>query len=358
MIKLLIPDMPDRHALGPYLRAIDENRWYSNFGPLVTELERRLAEYFTACAVVTVSSGPAALELALEDFLSIDEDSSSRGIALMPSLTFPATATAALRASYDPALCDVDPGTWCMMPGFTNHYDVVIPVGAFGAPIHFGGSNVIIDAAGVFFKDQPCLAGAALCFSLHATKSIGAGEGGFVVSHDLDLIERIRARSNFGLVPHGDGVVRYAGTNAKLSEYHAPVALANLDRIDSIAELRREVHHQYLSALASYCPLQTQKRDPNGVYTLMPVLLPDLGDNAANDAQTVRVMNRLQDKKIETRRWYHPPLHRHPAFKRFQSSPLPITENISSRLIGLPFHTFLSEQDVIYVCRSLAESLK
>ena len=81
--------------------------------------------------------------------------------------------------------------------------------------------------------------GASRCgaFSLHATKTMGMGEGGFAVSGDADWIERVRCLSNFGIDP-GDFKVHQAGSNAKLSEYHAAVGIAALARWPERAALR------------------------------------------------------------------------------------------------------------------------
>jgi dTDP-4-amino-4,6-dideoxygalactose transaminase len=93
-IPLMVPELPTLDALTPYLRRIDQNRWYSNFGPLTREFEERLLPTFSASDgvhphVVTVSTGTAGIELALR---ALELPPSSA--VLVPALTFVATATA------------------------------------------------------------------------------------------------------------------------------------------------------------------------------------------------------------------------------------------------------------------------
>jgi dTDP-4-amino-4,6-dideoxygalactose transaminase len=175
-------------------------------------------------------------------------------------------------------------------------------------------------------------------FSLHATKPFGCGEGGFIVTHDAKKALRYRRMTNFGI---WNGISEGDGTNAKMSEYHAAVALAALDG------WRREpwlqLHDWYQAHLP---PCVTPQKRPRGVYSLMPVRLPE-----GVDARAVGV--RMAAASVETRRWYCPPLYHHPLFLD-DPAKFPVTESLSHRLLGLPFHTFLKEPDVETVCRVLS----
>src|SRR5262249_19336682 len=110
----------------------------------------------------------------------------------------------------------------------------VMPVAPFGRPIDGArwdafradtGVPVVIDAAAGFDSLIPGPTPAVV--SLHATKVLGTGEGGFVVSTDAALVRRVRIASNFGIDPNRQSVI--AATNAKMSEYHAAVGHAALD---------------------------------------------------------------------------------------------------------------------------------
>ena len=361
-IALMIPDLPSADAILPFLRRIDAKRWYTNFGPLVREFEHALAEEVgspgSPVGVVTTANATLALELALT---ALPLRPGAR--VLVPALTFVATATAILRAGFEPVIADIDPDSWLLTPAIATRalaeaaFDAVLPVATFGAAQNIGawhawsaacGKPVLIDAAAAFGNQS---AGAVpTVFSLHATKSLGIGEGGFVASTDVAYLERIRRLSNFGFGPdHGDVVE--AGTNAKMSEYHAAVGLAALPRWRVRREMRRFLQAAYRDALARTCPAVRLQRKAEGVPAIQVVALPEGADAGIVSAQ-------LATGGIETRRWYCPPLHEHPAFSHCATAgALPVSCRLATRLLGLPFHLQLRPQDVERVCAELASHL-
>ena len=349
-IKLLIPDMPRAEALAPYLARVDAARWYTNFGPLVRELEDALRGQFAPeDHVVTVSSGTAGLELAL---LGLGLPSDAR--VLLPDFTFVATATAIMRSGLRPVVGDVDARSWLLTPAIARRaiaarpVDAVMPVATFGcaqdadAWDRFSeetGLPVVIDAAGAF-GNQRAGRRSHTVFSLHATKALGAGEGGFVVSRDAALVERIKRLSNFG-IDVATGIVDRPGTNAKLSEYHGAVALAALDTWPARAEARQARWRVFLEIMRETCPaLVAQERPDAGTYTIAPVLLPA---HAAPEA----VIDALARAGVQTRRWYCPPLSRHPGFDSVEKAGvLSGVDSVSGRVLGVPFHLELSDADL------------
>src|SRR3954468_24014544 len=208
-IQLLIPDMPDAQSLLPWLQRIDAARWYTNFGPLVQMLEARLASRYAAeTRVVSVNSATMGLELAL---IALDLAPGAR--VLLPGLTFAASAAAVLRAGCVPVFADVDPQTWLLTPAIAERVagemrlGAVMPVSTYGAPqgrdewdafVARTTLPVVMDAAAAFDSQQMGSRYAA-AFSMHATKVLGAGEGGFVASADDAFLERVRRLSNFGI---------------------------------------------------------------------------------------------------------------------------------------------------------------
>jgi dTDP-4-amino-4,6-dideoxygalactose transaminase len=359
-IKLLVPDMPRANALAPYLARVDAARWYTNFGPLVRELEDKLRGHFTPeHHVVTVSSGTAGLELAL---LGLELPAQAR--VLLPDFTFVATATSILRSGLRPVVGDVDTRSWLLTPATARRaiaarpVDAVMPVATFGCPQDADawdrfseetGLPVVIDAAGGFGNQRAGRRSHAV-FSLHATKALGAGEGGFVVSRDVALIERIRRLSNVG-IDVSTGIVDRPGMNAKLSEYHAAVALAALDTWTSRAEARRAKWRMFLEIMRETCPaLVAQERPDAGTYTIAPVLLP-----AHTMPETV--IDVLARAGVQTRRWYYPPLSRHPGFDVVEKAGvLNGVESVSGRVLGVPFHLELAEADLRRVFGALRQA--
>jgi dTDP-4-amino-4,6-dideoxygalactose transaminase len=155
--------------------------------------------------------------------------------------------------------------------------------------------------------------------------------------------------SNFGMRVDGTGISRGIGTNAKMPESTAAVALAALDAWDRAPWLALDGwYRQHLPASV------VAQRRPAGVYSLMPVKLPISAE---------LVKGWMEHAGVQTKRWYYPPMHRHPLFshrgnrkeRRQNKFDLPITDDLAEHLLGLPWHLGLTEQDVIEVCTKLAE---
>lgn len=370
-IALLVPDLPDRKALEPYLDRIDASHWYSNFGPLVRELEAGMADLFSASVparqhVVSVNNATLGLELAI---LALDLPPGSR--VLVPALTFVASAVAVMRAGCVPVFCDVEPDTWLLSPRIAEdalrrvRFDAVMPVSTYGAPQDMKAWDafhartnipVVVDAAGAY-GNQGASERCALVYSLHATKSLAAAEGGLVVSADRAYVERVKVLANFGIdlstvsdaTAGSTGLVFHAGTNGKLSEYHAALGLAALARWDDTSARRIAMHERYLALIAQRCPVLTlQARDPRGVYSIFPVLVP-------RGAKAADAWRELGAQGVETRRWYCPPLTDHPAFARMPfAGEIPVARDLGERLVALPFHLLLADEDLVRVVEAVA----
>lgn len=340
MMKVLVPSMPTADEVLPYLRRIDGAKWYTNFGPLNAELEDRLEQH-VECPVVTVANATLGLELAIREVLP-----GASGNVLCPSWSFQATATAIIRAGHIPVFADVDLRNHALSVAIAfeacARMDIhaVVPVCPLGHPIRYHewqafhdrtGIPVVIDAAAAF-GNLTVPGTIPAVFSMHATKSLGAGEGGFVASRSEEFRSAIRLRSNFGLrLPGGSSANAYS-TNAKLSEYHAAVALASLDAFPRTAAQRKMIagfYHEHDDIIRT-------------VYQIHMHNAPG-------------VISRLErDYGIPTRRWYCPPLHTQ--FNAFPVlGPLRATDYIAATAIGLPFHTGMGPREVSYVLTAIRE---
>lgn len=345
-IALLVPTLPSASEILPWLRQIDENRRYTNFGPLSQAFELALAPLAGARHVVSVSSCTLGLELGLG---ALDIAPGSQ--VLVPALTFPATATAVVRAGLKPLFGDVDPRTLSLTPDIARkaagetQVGAVVPVALHGhlqdaaAWDSFSaetGVPVLIDAAAAA-GHQTVGAATAAVFSLHATKPLAVGEGGFVATNDADFAKRIKTASNFGFE---SCEVRSPGTNAKLSEYHAAVGSATLERWPEWKARRQALYDAYAKALdrpelRGRVRLVTQSSATPNLCVQFDAGIDD------------RCQRLLAESGIETRRWYWPPLHRHAAFAHYKrSGDLRVTDQVSDRLLGLPFHLDLEPRDI------------
>lgn len=347
------PRMPQASALLPYLARIDASRTYSNFGPLVTELETRLADRLgvDADCLVTVANATAGLTLALRAAAE-----SRSGVCLMPSWTFVATAHAVTAAGFTPFLVDVDEASWALTPALALDavaridapVAAVMPVAPFGAPVDVAawdrftaltGIPVVLDAAAG--HDTVRSGATPSVVSLHATKILGAGEGGYVVCDRPDIIRTIKLRSNFGF--NGSRDAEVAAFNAKMSEYHAAVGLASMDRYAADTADFRAVAQAYRGRLADHGDIQFQ---PDfGTHWCGSVIMARFvgGDQA-------EVAAHLHAHGVDSRLWWGEGVHRHNAFRDAARLPLTVTERLGRETLGLPFYVDMDEGDVAHVC--------
>lgn len=354
------PKLPTAAEILPYLETIDARRWYSNWGPLAIRLEEQLARRLDVGSesVVTTGSGTAGLTAAL-----LAREICAGSFCIMPSWTFSATPHAARAAGLVPWFHDVDPRTWALDPAAVaesikhmhTRPGAVLAVSPFGAPIGVGGWEafedhtgipVIIDAAAGFDTVQaskiPCVV------SLHATKILGAGEGGFVATTDAGLADRIRACCNFGF--RDSRTAMLPAINGKMSEYHAAVALASLAAWPQTRAQHARISQCYREAFA---PLQDVAPQPGyGIgWVSSTTSVGVLSGSAASISQ------RLEQAGVETRAWWGAGCHAQPAFRDCPREALPVTEDLGGKVLGLPHYFDLRQVDMETVAGALAEIL-
>lgn len=381
--KYLIPDLPSSEDVLPYLRRIDQARWYSNFGPLVSEFEDRLRGLLSAgdseglsrpLHLTTLVSGHHALEIGLALSGVVPGKS-----VLVPAVTFPSCPLAVQNLGAIPLLTDIDPDTWRLTPTIARaaaarmQIDAVMPVAVYGVPVpawewddftQDTGIPVVIDAAAAV-QAQRIPQCALVAHSLHATKPFGIGEGGLLIGRAPDVIAAARQYSNFGMV---DRQSQMTGSNAKMSEYHAAVALAQLDRWHDVKKRRSALLSAYvdcLRPLMDYVALQPSI-DTAVVCNLMLLLKEPRADEVLTEAKRIG---------LALHRTYLPPLYRHPHFQRLslvdiagtilsrqpdvskRLAHMPNSERLLAHLIGVPFHSFMAESDVASVVETLSPLL-
>lgn len=349
------PRLPPADDILPYLRRIDDARWYSNFGPLLTELELRLASRFTDGAVaVTVVNATQALTLALQAM-----DLPRGSLVATPSWTFVATAHAIAQAGLIPWFLDVDHASQMLDPDLVREMLASAP-GPVSAALPVAAHGAIPDIeAWLTFRDEtglPVLLDAAAAFdaardarlpsvvSLHATKVLGIGEGGFLVTDDAALAARVRYMTTYGFKHSREAQI--AGTNAKLSEYTAAVGLAALDRwpADRLRFFLAAQHTRIGLAMTPSVVLQGGWGS-DWVTSVCVARLPDGVAEAATET--------LLGHGVETRRWWGQGCHLGAAFAGYPRTELPVTERLARSVIGLPFAIDLTREDVDRVVLAL-----
>lgn len=365
------PLLPTAAQLRPYLDRIDAGRGYSNRGPLVWELEDRLAARLgqPGRTVCTAASGTLALVLAILAHAGRADPAGPRPVALMPAFTFVATAQAAELCGYRPVFVDVDPGHWTLDPARLRDHPDLARAGLVLAAAPYGilpdvaglarlqadtGVPVVIDAAAGFeaLLDRPRAVSAAIpmALSFHATKSFSTGEGGAVVWGCADGQLRVMQIANFGFL--GAREARTVGLNAKMSEYHAAVGLAMLDDLDIRRRDQAGVAGRYAQAWRA--------AGLAGRLHLPPRISPAYALLETPDADLcTRSEVALADARIDSRRWYGRGVDRQahfadPARPEAAADPLPVTRALCDRLLGLPTAPDLDAAAIARVIAALA----
>jgi dTDP-4-amino-4,6-dideoxygalactose transaminase len=359
-IAILRPKLPTASRIAPYLDAIDSSRIYSNFGPLVLSLEERLATHFGVGRemVTTTANATQGLTLALTAMAARPGT-----LCVMPAWTFIASAHAAFSAGLLPYFADVDAQTWALDP---DALDEVIahapaPVGAVMAVAPFGrpidgvawdrfrartGLPVVIDAAAGFDSLVPCETPSVV--SLHATKVIGVGEGGFVVTTDEALIKGIRTRANFGFNASRTSIA--ASTNAKLSEYHAAVGHAALDEWPDARTDWMAVAAAYRKTLEQSNRIRYQTGF--GSDWIASTCLLEMPGSDTSDTERV-----LAAAGVETRRWWGDGAHLHPSTAMFPRAALPVTEQLAKSTLSVPFYRDLNQTQIETVTAAIRTAM-
>jgi dTDP-4-amino-4,6-dideoxygalactose transaminase len=360
LLPVLKPQLPPAASILPYLEAIDRERWYTNAGPLVTELEAQLSRRlgFSDGGVVTTANATVGLTVAL-----LARRVPARSLCIVPSWTFVATPHAARAAGLTPWFHDVDRRTWALnsdevmetLKRISRPVGAIIVVSPFGAPIDIDawqefedrtGILVVVDAAAGFDTTRPSRIPAVV--SLHATKILGAGEGGFVCSTDMRFLERFRAGCNFGF--QGERIAMLPALNAKMSEYHAAVALASLAMWRETRQQHARIMEWYRLIIPSLDRVSLQPGYGRGwVSSTTSLLLPP--------GRSARIAAHLRHSGIETKAWWGEGCHRMPAFMDCPRDALAVTEELGARVLGLPHFPDMQRQDVNRVTEALADAV-
>jgi len=329
-------------------------------GPGVEELETALAARVGASHAVAVSSGTDALLCAL---MALDIGPGDE--VIVPTFTFFATAGAVVRVGATPVFTDIDPRTFnvdpkCVARAVGPSTKAIIVVHLFGLCASMeeirtiarrNDLRIIEDAAQALGarrqRESAGTMGDVACLSFYPTKNLGGiGEGGMVFTQDGGLADRARQLRN-----HGESA-RYVhecvGGNFRLDTIKAGALLAKLPYLERFTERRRRNAGLYDQALAE-TPVTPPLVSPDEyhVYHQYSILSDHRDALAAH----------LCDRGVATGVYYPVPLHRQPCFAGVGRSKesLPVAEAVCKRILSLPCHPMLADEDIAYVARCIAE---
>lgn len=323
-------------------------------GREVERFERQFAEYTGTRFAIGVSSGTAALQLALMACGIRPGDE-----VIVPANSFFATAEAVSTAGATPVFVDVDPISRTISAdeirrAISSRTRAVIPVHLYGQPADLDpilalarthGLVVIEDAAqahGARYRGRRVgTFGVASCFSFYPGKNLGAyGEGGAVLTDDPEIARRVMMLRDHGsLRKYHHELVGY---NFRMEGIQGAVLAVKLRYLDRWNELRR-AHAERYKELLSETPLSLPVEMPYAyhVYHLYVVETPERD----------RLQQALHDAGIQTGIHYPVPIHRQPAYRSLNQKSLPVTETLAARVLSLPIFPELTAEQIAEVAR-------
>jgi len=350
-IPLSIPDLRGREA--EYLARCVEDNWISSAGPFVSELELRMSNLCKVEHGVAVTSGTAALHLAL---LVVGVGPGDH--VIIPDWTFAATANAVLHCGAVPVFVDIEPQTWgidpihveaCLMDDTLN-VRAIIGVDTLGHPANWDRLRdvcvhyripTIEDAAGSIgasYKGRPTGSLADIAtFSFNGNKLISAGGGGMIVTNNADWATNARHRSTQARI--GDEYIHdTVGFNYRLTNINAALAIAQLERLDEMVAARRNIAQRYDEIFSSISKIELMPRhvDAESSCWLYSIALP-------SEQQASNLLAHLHDQRIGARRFWRS-LSVQAPYQHAPRRQAPVSKNVSGRVISLPCSSSLTEE--------------
>ncbi len=353
-----------------YLQECIDTGWISSEGPFVERFEHEFAKVVGRKFGVACSNGSAALDLAV----------TAAGIGpgdevIMPTFTIISPAASVVRAGGIPVLIDSDPITWNMDVSqieakITPRTKAILVVHIYGLPVDMDplleianrhNLLVIEDAAemhGQTYKDRPCGSfGLVSTFSFYPNKHITTGEGGMVVTDDLQIAERCRSLRNLCFKPEQRFVHDEIGWNFRMTNLQAAIGLAQLERLGEHVRKKRVIGENYQLALQDLQSIQLPQKSTafsDNIYWVFGLVLAEHCGTATGFAK------QLAASGVGTRPFFWP-MHLQPVFLKrgmFCDELYPNAERLARQGFYLPSGLGLNLDDVDIVCSEVRTVIK
>jgi perosamine synthetase len=347
IIKLFDPVIDDKEEFA-IKKVLTSNFWASGSGiGTVLEFENKFKKFTNADYCLALNNGTSALHLALSLF-----DIKNKEV-ILPSLSFVSTAHAILYNGGIPKFVDVDPTTLCIDPikiekNITKKTVAILPV-------HFAGMscdlNFIISlckkynlkliedaahAAGTNFENRSIGShGDAVCFSFHPVKNLAMPTGGLIALNGKNVKQNsnlIKSRRWCGIEnrKNTDYDVKEIGWNFYMNEFSAAIGLEQLKKLKKLNSIRKKIALRYSKQIEIK---EKMPYDGDCSYHFYWILVKN----------RTQFMKKMKQNGVETGIHYKP-IHHMSLYKEKKS--LPITDNISTKIVSLPTHPNLSSSDI------------
>jgi len=353
------------------------SKWLT-MGSITQEFEKTVADYVGVKHAIAVTNATAALHLAC-----VVAGLGPGGEAIVPSLTFVATANAVRYTGADVVFADIA-GEQDLNISVESIEKCVTERTRAILVVHYGGyacdMPAILELAGrhnlSVIEDAAHAIGSELqgkklgawgdmgCFSFFSNKNMTTAEGGMLVTNNDALAERLRLLRSHGMTTltldrHKGHAWSYdvvdLGYNYRIDEVRSAMGIVQLGRLGRNNRRRREFTRLYRELLHDQAPQVTVPFSSHlGVSAahLMPILLPQGVDRT-------RFMEHMKSQKIQTSIHY-PPIHLFSAYREKsgpQTPRLPVTEDVAARLVTLPLYPTMTDEDVLSVVSCVSEGV-
>jgi dTDP-4-amino-4,6-dideoxygalactose transaminase len=325
--------------------------------------EEKVAEYLGVKHAVAVSSATSALMLVIKELVP------SYSEVIVPSLTHVATVHSLMWNNIRPVFVDVD-DTLTIDPTLIEEKITPQTRGILAVNLFGNSSDVqalekvadrrhlklIFDSAESFgAKYKGKLLGGfeqAEIFSLAPTKVLTAAEGGIVTTNNDDLADRIRMGRDYGCVGQYD--CRMIGLSARMSEFHAIIAIKSLRELEGNIKMRNTLATTYYDNLEPIRTISFPKHLSNtrSVWYTFPILLSD-------QKEREWLAQELLKRRIHVKwTYFYPCVHQQKAYFQYKSTSLPRSEDFSNRILSLPLYSHLKLEKVVKICNIIKNLYK
>lgn len=353
-----------------YVSDCINTNWISSFGKYIGEFEQGFSAYCGVKHGITCCNGSIAIHLALESLGIGPKDE-----IIVPDFTMIASVNSILYTGAKPVFVDAEMPTWCMNPNLieekiTKRTKAILPVHIYGHPVDMDKVNkiakqnnllVIEDAAeahGALYKGRKCggLSDAS-AFSFFANKIITCGEGGMVLTNDDKIADKARLLKNYAFTKQRY-VSEEVGYNYRMTNMQAAIGLAQLEKIEELAECRIKNAHLYNKLLSSIKGVITPPcaEWAKNVYWMYGILM---GEKFGMGRDKLR--EKLLEAGIDTRAFFVP-MHQQPVYnkpnKKFPNLPdtkdeFPVSEYLGNNGFYLPSSSHLMAEDIRYIADTI-----
>ena len=346
--------------------------WISSSGKYVAAFEESFASYCCVKYAVSVCNGTAALHLAMIS-LGIEKGDE----VVVPDFTMIASAFAVCYSGAMPVFVDAEPVTWNIdvarlddkirteVKKGNRRLKAIMPVHIYGHPCDMDGImeiagryglSVVEDAAevhGAEYKGKKVGSfGDINAFSFYANKNLTTGEGGMVVTDNKELYDRARYFKNlcFPIDSPRTYIHKDLGFNYRLSNVHAAIGLAQLEKADDYraARIRNARLYQMLLADVPGLSFQPQRQGTLNVYWMNGIVIDPSAFGATRDA----LAQSLKEEGIDTRNFFQG-MHRQPSLGKYGcdcSGGYPVSDFLADNGLYLPSSSLLKEDDIRFIC--------